>query len=160
MGWGWCLRFPRFKPANACQRPWRSGYIFPLPNYEANRCRGRSVLGWGTAWEAFWVLLAFLPGTHGARQIALPCFGCTESGNLRFFARWGSSGLQRGFQPLQGSASTGVGGRLGSPLDVAGFLPGMHGAWQTALLCSVRYSGPQPRSRPLSPSSGCSVRDD
>ena len=42
------------------QRPYRNEYTRSLPNSEVNRCRARSVLGWGTAWEVLWVLLAFL----------------------------------------------------------------------------------------------------
>jgi hypothetical protein len=41
------------------QRPYRNEYTGSLPNSEVNRCRARSVLGWGTAWEVLWVLLAF-----------------------------------------------------------------------------------------------------
>ena len=40
-------------------RPYRDEYTGSLPNSEVNRCRARSVLGWGTAWEALRVLLAF-----------------------------------------------------------------------------------------------------
>ena len=41
------------------QRPYRDEHTGSLPNSEVNRRRARSVLGWGTAWEALWVLLAF-----------------------------------------------------------------------------------------------------
>ena len=41
------------------QRPYRNEYTGSLPNSEVNRCRARSVLGWGTAREALRVLLAF-----------------------------------------------------------------------------------------------------
>ena len=44
---------------NGCQRPYRNEYTGSLPNSEVNRCRARSVLGWGTAWEVLRVLLAF-----------------------------------------------------------------------------------------------------
>jgi hypothetical protein len=42
-----------------CQRPYRDECTGSLSNSEVNRRRARSVLGWGTAWEALWVLLAF-----------------------------------------------------------------------------------------------------
>jgi hypothetical protein len=42
------------------QRPYRNEHTGSHPNSKVNRCRARSVLGWGTAWEALWVLLAFL----------------------------------------------------------------------------------------------------
>jgi hypothetical protein len=41
------------------QRPYRDECTGSLSNSEVNRRRARSVLGWGTAWEALWVLLAF-----------------------------------------------------------------------------------------------------
>ena len=40
------------------KRPYRNEYTGSLPNSEVNRCRARSVLGWGTAREALRVLLA------------------------------------------------------------------------------------------------------
>ena len=43
------------------QRPHHHEYTRSLPNSEVNRSRARLVLGWGTAWEDLWVLLAFLP---------------------------------------------------------------------------------------------------
>ena len=64
------------------QRPYRNEYTGSLPNSEVNRCRARSVLGWGTAWEALWVLLAFLL-IHGGWQKAYyqcfyPCWCCRK----------------------------------------------------------------------------------
>ena len=44
----------------ARQRPYRDEYTGSLPNSEVNRRRARSVLPWGTGWEALWVLLALL----------------------------------------------------------------------------------------------------
>ena len=41
------------------QRPYRIEYTGSLPNSAVKRCRARLVLGWGTAWESLWVLLAF-----------------------------------------------------------------------------------------------------
>ena len=41
------------------QRPYRDERTGSLSNSEVNRRRARSVLGWGTAWEALRVLLAF-----------------------------------------------------------------------------------------------------
>ena len=47
------------------QRPYRNEHTGSLPNSEVNRCRARSVLGWGTAWEVLGVLLAFaMPGLN------------------------------------------------------------------------------------------------
>ena len=62
---------------NGCQRPYRNEYTGSLPNSEVNRCRARSVLGWGTAWEVLWVLLAFLSRSSywrasGERQKGAP----------------------------------------------------------------------------------------
>ena len=54
------LKFKGFSKATIRQRPYRDEYTGSLPNSEVNRRRARSVLGWGTAWEALWVLLAFL----------------------------------------------------------------------------------------------------
>ena len=42
-------------------RPYRDQSTGSLPNSEVNCRRARSVLGWGTAWEALRVLLAFWP---------------------------------------------------------------------------------------------------
>ena len=43
----------------ACrQRPYFVEYTRSHPNSEVKRRKARSVLGWGTAWEALWVLLA------------------------------------------------------------------------------------------------------
>ena len=44
--------------SDVCKRSYRDEYTGSLPNSEVNRRRARSVLGWGTAWEALWVLLA------------------------------------------------------------------------------------------------------
>jgi hypothetical protein len=41
------------------QRPYRDECTGSLSNSEVNRRRAWSVLGWVTAWEALWVLLAF-----------------------------------------------------------------------------------------------------
>ena len=61
------------------QRPYRNEYTGSLPNSEVNRCRARSVLGWGTAWEVLWVLLAFsidCPSTSNHNRLQLRTF-CT-----------------------------------------------------------------------------------
>ena len=50
---------PRPREGTVCSRPYRSERTGSLSNSEVNRCRARSVLGWGTAWEALWVLRAF-----------------------------------------------------------------------------------------------------
>ena len=42
-----------------CSRPYHSEYARSHSNSEANRCRARLVLGWGTAWEDLRVLCAF-----------------------------------------------------------------------------------------------------
>ena len=42
-----------------CQRPYCVEYTRSHPNSEVNRQKARSVLGWGTAWEALRVPLAF-----------------------------------------------------------------------------------------------------
>ena len=42
-----------------CQRPYFVEYARSHLNPEAKRLKARSVLGWGTAWEALRVLLAF-----------------------------------------------------------------------------------------------------
>ena len=44
------------------QRPYCVEYTRSHPNSEVKRRKARSVLGWGTAWEALRVLLAFLYG--------------------------------------------------------------------------------------------------
>ena len=44
------------------QRPYCIEYTRSHPNSEVKRCKARSVLGWGTAWEVLRVLLAlFFP---------------------------------------------------------------------------------------------------
>ena len=50
---------PRPREGTVCSRPYRSERTGSLSNSEVNRRRARSVLGWGTAWEAIRVLLAF-----------------------------------------------------------------------------------------------------
>ena len=43
-----------------CQRPYYIEYTRSHPNSEVKLCKARSVLGWGTAWEALRVPLALL----------------------------------------------------------------------------------------------------
>ena len=58
----WSLRFPSepFEEYVRCQRPYCIEYTRSHPNSEVKRCKARSVLGWGTAWEVLRVLLAFV----------------------------------------------------------------------------------------------------
>ena len=58
------IRNLRSEQVNGCKRPYRDEYTRSLPNSEVNRRRALSVLGWGTAWEAIWVLLAFWVGSQ------------------------------------------------------------------------------------------------
>ena len=56
-----------------CQRPYYVEYTRSHSNSEVKRHKARSVLGWGTAWEALRVLLAFC---------------CRHISALILFARW------------------------------------------------------------------------
>ena len=68
-------------------RPYRAEYTGSLPNSEVNRRRARSVLGWGTAWEALRVPLTFSPCS-----VVLCCrFVFTGSGQPSSDGLWGGS---------------------------------------------------------------------